>query len=221
MSYVQSSGWEPRVGSLEAIVGEMRMQMLRLEQRFEQEQQARMQMEMRFQQEQQLRMSSDGKIIILEEQIEALKAHISELDFFQTNTVEKDLRKIEDRGNIQVNFQTGMVMLIRHINFAPRTTKDEPTAEFTKIDQANAICTDLAQVMTLFKCPVEVEGHTKGGETEFWQTLADERARVVVEMMVQCGADPTKISRRGRPGKLGLNETKTLVHLSLPPDMLR
>lgn len=179
------------------------------------------QLELMFQQEKQARMRADERIVALQEQLEALKAHIGELDFFQTNTLEKDLRIIEDRGNIQVNFQTGQVVLIRPITFAPRTTRDEPTAVFTKLEQATRICTDLAEVMNLFKCPCDVEGHTKGGESEFWQTLADDRARVVVEMMVKCGADPAKITAKGRPGKLGSNETKTVVHLNLPTDLLK
>jgi outer membrane protein OmpA-like peptidoglycan-associated protein len=154
----------------------------------------------------------------LQNEVETLKAHLSELDFFATNELQKALHMIELRGNIQVNFDTGDVRLLRPINFQPRTTKDTPSAVFTQADVASAICRDLAEVMKLFDCPIEVEGHTKGGEGEFWQTLANERARVVVEKMVEFGAAAGKISSRGKPGTLGLNETRTIVHMILPAE---
>lgn len=152
------------------------------------------------------------------DELENLKAHLTELDFFATNELQKALHLIESRGNIQVNFDTGDVRLLRPITFQPRTTKDTPTAIFTQPDLANAICQDLSEVMKLFDCPIQVEGHTKGGESEFWQTLADARARVVVGKMVEFGADRDKITSCGRPGNLGLNETRTVVHLNLPVD---
>lgn len=154
----------------------------------------------------------------LQSEVETLKAHISELDFFATNDLQKALHIIELRGNVQVNFDTGDVKLLRPISFQPRTTKDTPVATFTQPEIANSICQDLAEVMKLFDCPIEVEGHTKGGEGEFWQTLANERARVVVQKMVEFGAPANKITSRGRPGTLGLNETRTVVHLNLPQE---
>eukprot|EP00746_Dinoflagellata_sp_MGD_P088042 gnl/MRDRNA2_/MRDRNA2_34875_c0_seq1.p1 gnl/MRDRNA2_/MRDRNA2_34875_c0~~gnl/MRDRNA2_/MRDRNA2_34875_c0_seq1.p1 ORF type:complete len:324 (+),score=57.12 gnl/MRDRNA2_/MRDRNA2_34875_c0_seq1:170-1141(+) len=154
----------------------------------------------------------------LENAVETLKAHLSELDFFATNELQKALHLIEMRGNIQVNFDTGDVQLLRPLVFQPRTTKDTPNAAFTQPGVASAICQDIAEVMKLFDCSIEVEGHTKGGEGEFWQTLANERARVVVEKMVEFGANADKITSRGKPGTLGLNETRTVVHMLLSAD---
>merc|ERR1712046_177305 len=135
---------------------------------------------------------------------------------FSQSELQRNLHSIEQRGNVQVNFDTGDIHLIRPINFAPRTTRDQPTAEFTQPEIAGAICSDLASIQCLFECPVTVEGHTKGGEGDFWQRLAEERARVVVEKMVENGADFKKIASRGLPGTLGLNETVTKVKLELP-----
>jgi len=168
--------------------------------------------------ERSLRSRSDLKIEDLENDLESIKAHVSEFDWFTQNELQRKLHVIEERGNVQVNFESGDIHLVRPLSFAPRTTREKPTAAFTSPAVADAICTDLAEVMTLFGCPVTVEGHTKGGEGDFWQMLADERARVVVDRMVAAGADPANITPFGRPGTTGQNETVTKVRLHLPEE---
>jgi len=160
----------------------------------------------------------DIKIGELHNELQTMKSHLSEFDGLSQNDLQRSLHRIEERGNVQVNFDSGDIQLIRPIKFAPRTTRDKPTAEFTQPEIADAICQDLASIMSLFVCPVTVEGHTKGGEGEFWQKLADQRAHVVVQRMVDNGADPTSIKSQGLPGTLGLNETVTKVRLDLPEE---
>jgi hypothetical protein len=125
------------------------------------------------------------------------------------------LRKVEQRGNLRVHHHTGHVTLIQPLAFHPRTTKDEPTAEFKDNNLADAICHDLAEVANIFNCPMIVEGHTKGGESDFWKTLANERARVVADRIVKFGALPNLVKPRGLPGKHGKNEVKTEIFMDI------
>jgi hypothetical protein len=97
-------------------------------------------------------------------------------------------------------------MLVRPLKFEPRTTKDEPTAVFANMAHAEAICKDLAELSNIFNCAMTIEGHTKGGESQFWQQLADTSARVVVDLMVEYGANPNLLRAQGKPGRLGKNE---------------
>jgi len=172
-------------------------------------------LKMLFQEEKGSGILQDESIRNNRDELETLKAHLSELDWFSTNDLQHQLHAIEVRGNIQVDFDTGEARLVRPISFVPKTTKDVPSAEFTRADVVAGICKDIADVMNLFACPISIEGHTKGGEGEFWQTLADARAHIVVQKIVEAGGDPTKISSCGRPGKLGSNETRTVVRLIL------
>lgn len=125
------------------------------------------------------------------------------------------VRRVEERGNIRVNHATGHVNLLRPLAFQPRTTKDEPTAVFREPDTAEAVCKDLAEISNIFNCPVTIEGHTKGGESEFWQTLANRRARVIAETMIDFGANPHLLHTQGLPGRLGKNEVKTEVYMDI------
>jgi len=161
----------------------------------------------------------EGRLQYLQDELDTLKAHLSELDFFSSNELQRNLHRVEARGNVQVDFDMGLIRLVNPISFTPKTTRDEPKAEFSRPEVAVAICRDLAEVAVLFGCPMSVEGHTKGGEGEFWQTLANDRARVVVEKIVEAGGDESKITSEGKPGKLGLNESKTIVHIQMGEEM--
>jgi len=124
-------------------------------------------------------------------------------------------RLVEQRGNVQVNHSSGHVMILRPLKFEPRTTRDKPTAVFQQIDVAEAVCRDLTELSNIFNCPMTIEGHTKGGESQFWQQLADNRARVVLEMMLQFGANGNLMRAQGKPGRLGKNEVVTEVFIDI------
>mmetsp|Transcript_13754 Transcript_13754/g.25187 ORF Transcript_13754/g.25187 Transcript_13754/m.25187 type:complete len:363 (+) Transcript_13754:86-1174(+) len=125
------------------------------------------------------------------------------------------VRKVEARGNISVNHQTGHVTLVRAIDFIPKNTKNEPIAEFKHPNQADEICRDVAEIAQLFECPMMIEGHTKGGESTFWMTLAQDRARAVRDKILAYGGDPDKISSQGLPGRLGKNEVRTEIYMDI------
>merc|ERR1712048_613710 len=46
--------------------------------------------------------------------------------------------------------------------------------------------------------------------------LANDRARIVAELMIDAGANPGMIHTMGRPGNLGLNEVRTVVYFEIP-----
>merc|ERR1712146_571894 len=105
--------------------------------------------------------------------------------------------------------ETGHVTLLQPLDFKPRTTRELPVAELRDAVLAEAICRDLADISKIFDCSMTIEGHTKGGTGEFWQTLANERARLIVDKVVQFGANPELLTARGLPGHLGKNEVRT------------
>eukprot|EP00747_Dinoflagellata_sp_TGD_P180518 gnl/TRDRNA2_/TRDRNA2_33111_c0_seq1.p1 gnl/TRDRNA2_/TRDRNA2_33111_c0~~gnl/TRDRNA2_/TRDRNA2_33111_c0_seq1.p1 ORF type:complete len:394 (+),score=64.31 gnl/TRDRNA2_/TRDRNA2_33111_c0_seq1:58-1239(+) len=170
--------------------------------------------------ERQARRFTDDKLAALSNDIRDCKNHVGQQHHWFNGNIRGILQSVEARGNIEVDLQTGRVDLLRPINFHKVTTGDSPTAEFSQPQLADAICADLAEVAKVFNCPLKVTGHTKGGESQFWQTLADDRARIVAEKMVQYGVDPSKITMNGLPGRTGANETKTEVQLQLPPGLL-
>jgi hypothetical protein len=125
------------------------------------------------------------------------------------------VKRVERRGNLRLNHQTGHVTLLAPLAFHPRTTKDEPTAVLRDPEIADAICRDLAELSQIFNCPMTIEGHTKGGQNDFWQTLADRRAMLIADKMVEFGANPNVLETRGLPGRLGKNEVRTEVYMDI------
>lgn len=146
-------------------------------------------------------------------------AQLARIDPGAAQLVESPLRaavrRIEERNNLRVNHTTGHLTLCKNLAFQPRTTRDEPTAVFRDEAHANAVCRDLAEISSIFSCMMFIEGHTKGGESDFWQTLANRRAGIVAGKMIDFGADANLLETRGKPGRLGLNEVATHIYLDL------
>merc|ERR1712151_29641 len=94
----------------------------------------------------------------------------------------------------------------------------EPIAEFLDEAEASEILADLAELWDMFKVNMSIEGHTKGGESEFWQELATNRAQLVASKLVDMGVDETKLNPEGFPGKLGKNMVVVDVNLDIFPD---
>jgi len=142
------------------------------------------------------------------------KARLDKLDPPMT-PLKRETAIVEQRGNLRVNHESGHVQLLRPIGFMPRTTKEEPTAVFKDVAAADSICRDLAEVSNIFCCPMTIEGHTKGGESDFWQTLANRRASLVADKMIEFGASADMLVTRGLPGKQGKNEVRTEVFMDI------
>lgn len=152
--------------------------------------------------------------LLLQAQVQACVRRLNKLDPPES-PLNAALRNLEHRGNVRVNRETGQITLLRRLEFQPRTTKDEPTAAFRDVGTAESICKDLAELSTIFRRDMTIEGHTKGGEGEFWQTVANGRARIVAETMIDFGANPNLLHTRGLPGRLGKNEVRTEVFMDL------
>jgi len=125
------------------------------------------------------------------------------------------VRQVELRGNIQVNHTNGHVVILRALDFAPRKMSDEPIAIFRNADVAKEVCRDLADIVKLYNCTMYIEGHTKGGETEFWQLLAKRRAQKVAETMIEFGAEECLLRTKGLPGRLEKNEVRTVIFMDI------
>jgi len=204
---------EDPVRWLQEHVAELQVQLM-------QERAAREALERRFESEYQRREVTERRLQALFTEVEALKVRAgaqSASSYVLAPDVRHSLDVIEARGNVKVEFREGHlhVDLLRPIAFVPRTTHDIPAAEFANPSVAHEICSDLAAVAVTCDCNVLVEGNTKGGESEFWQRLADDRARIVAETMGEYGANMAKISMRGLPGKMGGHEVRTTVKLDI------
>lgn len=144
---------------------------------------------------------------------ESLVQRVAALEPTPMTELEQHVLEIEARGNIGVNLETGRVDVLRDIAFVPRKTTDPPRAELQKPEVARHVLDDIAEVARLFGERLIVEGHTKGGESNFWQSLADDRARLVGQELIHRGVEPDRLTTRGLPGKRGLNKVAVVLHL--------
>jgi hypothetical protein len=165
-------------------------------------------------QERQMRQMLEAKVAGIMNTLAVYKARLDKIDPPET-PIKTATRLVEQRGNVRVDHETGHVTILRPLRFEPRTTKDRPTAVFLDLDIAEGVCKDLAELSNIFGCPMTIEGHTKGGESQFWQQLADNRASIVTQLMIDFGADPNFLRARGKPGRLGKNEVRTEVMMDI------
>lgn len=158
----------------------------------------------------------------LRRQVEKLKCDLDkEREKGKSMTGAPMLRKlldIEDRKNVRIDYRSGDVEIIREIPFDPKRHDEEPLGEYVDEDVAVQVLTDVKDIWEVFKVSMTVEGHTKGGETEFWQALADNRAATIVCTLTDLGVDPAHLISRGLPGKKGLNKVGVRVKLDIFPD---
>jgi len=153
----------------------------------------------------------------LRAEIELLKNRVSSLEVIpaipQESELERRIREIELRGNVRIDWQRGLVEVLREIRFIPRKTTESPDAELLNPSAACFIFDDVAEAAGLVGGTVTVEGHTRGGESDFWQALAMDRARLVGKALIDRGIDQNRVVTRGMPGKRGLNKVAVLIHL--------
>eukprot|EP00747_Dinoflagellata_sp_TGD_P188746 gnl/TRDRNA2_/TRDRNA2_48162_c0_seq1.p1 gnl/TRDRNA2_/TRDRNA2_48162_c0~~gnl/TRDRNA2_/TRDRNA2_48162_c0_seq1.p1 ORF type:complete len:257 (+),score=47.00 gnl/TRDRNA2_/TRDRNA2_48162_c0_seq1:39-773(+) len=153
---------------------------------------------------------------LLRHEIELLKQRLAILEAPpQISELERRVREIESHGNIRVDLNTGRVDVIREIMFVPRQTTQDPHAEFADPRTAGGVLDDIAAVASIFGDKVNIEGHTRGGESDFWQALADDRARLVGEELMTRGIDRSLLYTKGFPGKRGLNRVHVVIKLTM------
>mmetsp|Transcript_72592 Transcript_72592/g.135596 ORF Transcript_72592/g.135596 Transcript_72592/m.135596 type:complete len:468 (+) Transcript_72592:88-1491(+) len=117
--------------------------------------------------------------------------------------VEHRLKEVEANGNIAVNLSTGQVQLLQEFEFLPGNM-DTPQAGFLAgVEAVKPILDDLAELALASSEPFLVEAHCRKKGTEFWQTLADNRARLVANELLARGVPEEKLQVRGTPGKHG------------------
>lgn len=131
----------------------------------------------------------------------------------------RSLAQIESKGNVEINTRSGDVKILKDIAFVGKKPPQHPTAEFAADKDAHSVLDDVAAIWNHFQVPMRIEGHTKGGESEFWQELADNRAQLIVEALHKKGVVYEKMTAAGLPGKKGLNKVGVVVQLDIFPDM--
>lgn len=153
----------------------------------------------------------DGGLRGLDERVKLLETGppLSEIDL--------RLHEIQARGNVRVDTRTGTMEVVKPIDFVRRKSSEEPTAVLANPAQATNTLDDMAEVAQLFDHDtLVVEGHTKGGENDFWQALADDRARLVVEELSKRGIGAERLQPKGLPGRRGLNCVAVIVKFGKP-----
>lgn len=128
------------------------------------------------------------------------------------------IKEIERHGNISVNLKNGDVEMVRALEFVPRSSKQEPSAEFADQRVATGIIEDLVSIQKLFYVNMVVEGHTRGSDAHFFQMLADNRAHLIKDHIVSSGVSAKFISPKGFPGPKGLNRPCVVIRLDIFPD---
>jgi len=117
--------------------------------------------------------------------------------------VEYRVKEVEANGNIAVNLSNGQVQLLQELEFLPGNM-DTPQAGFLAGAEAvKPILDDLAELALLASETFLVEAHCRKKGTEFWQTLADNRSRLVANELMARGVPEEKLQIRGTPGKHG------------------
>jgi len=131
----------------------------------------------------------------------------------------KKIRSIERRGNLRIDLASGVVALEKEIKFKGKKPSEEPDAELASDSEAHEILKDVAELWSNFQVDMVIEGHTKGGENEFWQKLATNRANLVATKLMEMGVDKEMIHPEGLPGKLGKNIVAVDVKLDIFPEV--
>jgi len=153
--------------------------------------------------------------------VEVLDALLANEGVPQESDLERSVREIDARGNVRFDLVSGRMQVLREIVFVPIKASDRPVAKLRDPQAAAEVIDDIAAVAALFENNVlTVEGHTGGGENEFWHQLADDRARLVGQELVNRGHRADVVRTLGKPGKTGLNKSEVVVHLSMSPDQI-
>jgi len=130
----------------------------------------------------------------------------------------ENIRDIERHGYVKINVGTGDVEVLRGLDFKPRKSTDEPTAEFINNIEGEAALHDIVALYKMFEVQMTIVGHTKGGESGFWEALSLNRAKHVVEKLARQGVSTEHMVSKGSPGKRGLNRGCVVIHLDIYPD---
>jgi len=137
------------------------------------------------------------------------------------NDLERAVREINSRGNVRFDIMSGHMQVLKEIVFVPVKAAEKPVATLRDPHAAAVVLDDIAAVGALFANNVlTVEGHTGGGNNEFWQQLADDRARLVGNELISRGHRAEILKTKGLPGKNGINKSEVKVVLSMTREEL-
>lgn len=130
--------------------------------------------------------------------------------------LEMRVAEIEAREHVHFDLLSGRMDVLKDISFKPLKTSDEPIAELKAPDSVVEVLDDVAELGSLFPNNVMlIEGHTAGGESDFWQCVAENRARLVAQEIVKRGHREDNVRTVGYPGKRGLNKSEVVVKLQM------
>lgn len=163
----------------------------------------------------QINQLQQGKGMYLQEPVRVRPPSLGKKKEPQVNGKLQSIQEIQACGNISVD--GSRIQVLRDIQFVPRRATDPPTAELADPEEARPIFDHIAAACKYLGEKVIVEGHTKGGGTQFWQDLADARARLVGQELVARGVNPKYMTTRGLPKHRGsswsLNKVSCVIHV--------
>jgi outer membrane protein OmpA-like peptidoglycan-associated protein len=113
------------------------------------------------------------------------------------------VRPLLPKKAIEIDFDTNRIEIKKPIAFAKRKPPDS-SAEFdeAKVDEALETISDLAIVIANYMERMVVEGHTGGASDpiSYWEDLANSRAQLIVDTLVEKGVRKSLLVARGEPG---------------------
>lgn len=147
----------------------------------------------------------------------------SELEGARADSFTNAMRRLlefEQRGNLQVNRQTGDVRVQKAIDFVQCKPNETPAPKLVNPEAVDGVLTDLVELVNIIDGPASIEVHTKekkGGTPAFWDTVADACAGHLLSLLEDRGASPSRLTAKGCAGSKGLNVNCVLLKLN--PDL--
>jgi len=128
------------------------------------------------------------------------------------------IKDIQLRGNIKVDLNNGDVAILKSMDFVPRRVNEKPDAQFVDILAVDLVLRDLADLGKIFEVPMVIEGHTRGSSSDFWEQLAINRAKLVMNSLESKGIKRALMSAVGLPGKKGVNKACVIIRFDIFPN---
>lgn len=153
----------------------------------------------------------------LKERMNIAEAELEKVTYAPALDVWRKLKDLEANGNVKIDRQTGRVELLKDIQFAQADATAAPAAELRDVTQAHPILSDVAEVLNLFRTPLNVDVQIlpgKGGKPDFWQEVAVCQARVIKEQLVRYGVEDSLVAAGGQLAIKGAKSNFTLLQLN-------
>jgi len=132
-----------------------------------------------------------------------------------TEKEKANMDKVLQGNLVEVDYQKDSLKIMDPIQFKAIKHGEKPAAIFEDEGKAHAALQDVAKLLQVLKtAKVLIEGHTATPDDKLdgWSdTLAQNRAEVVMKQIGKFGVDKSRLSATGLPGKKGSGKHEVLI----------